>query len=122
MVAVTATANLLAEDYTNQGAYVYIGLANGDPGSGNKPLNEASGGSYARVKTTWQLPANNGVVTGTSVTINVPDGTYYYMIFCQQSTGANMVDNCRINGSTGVVVNGSGGNGQVQIIPTYTQS
>ena len=95
MTNVTATAGTLVTDYKSLGNY--IGLATGAPGSTATPANEATGGSpaYARVATTWTVVG--GVATGSAVTINVPAGTYSYMLLCSGSSGNNMVDWCAIS-------------------------
>lgn len=90
MTNVTATAQALITDYSGLGSW--IGLATGNPGSTNSPSNEATGGSpaYARQETGWTVSGSTAI--GTPVTINVPAGTYSYMIFCSASSGNNMVD------------------------------
>lgn len=74
----------------------WIGLCTGNPGGTATPANEASGGSpaYARQSTTWTV--GGATATGSTVTLNVPAGTYSYMILCSGSTGNNMVEWCPI--------------------------
>lgn len=95
MTNVTATAELMVTYYSGLGAW--IGLCTGAPGTTNAPSNEASGGSpaYARQETTWTVSGATAI--GSAVTINVPAGTYNYMIFCSASTGNAMVDWCSIS-------------------------
>jgi hypothetical protein len=73
----------------------YIGVCTGVPGSTSTVLNEATGGSpaYARQATTWTA-GTNGSHTGSPVVLNLPAGTYPYMIMCSASSGNNMVDWC----------------------------
>ena len=94
MTNVTATATDIVTDYSNLGNY--IGLCTGAPGSTATPANEATGGSpaYARQATTWAVSGAQAL--GSAVTINVPAGTYSYMIMCSGSSGDNMVDWCAI--------------------------
>jgi len=95
MTNVSATAGTIVTDYKSLGNWV--GLATGNPGSTSTPANEATGGSpaYARQSTTWTV--SGATATGSSVTINVPAGTYSYMILCSGSSGNNMVDWCPIS-------------------------
>lgn len=93
MTNVLATAQNIANDYTALGDY--IGLCTGPPGNTSTVLNEATGGSpaYARQATTWTA-GTNGSASGSQVIINLPPGTYPYMIVCSGATGNNMVDWC----------------------------
>jgi hypothetical protein len=113
MVNVSSTAQSLSNDYVGMGAW--IGLATDDPGNSTTPANEAAGGGYTRVKTTW-TPGDGGANQGSPVTINLPSGAYPYMILCADANGQNMIDNCKING---VVLNSDG---QIVVTPTYTQT
>lgn len=90
MTNVDATADTIVSDYTALGSW--IGLCTGNPGNTSAPSNEATGGSpaYARQETTWTVTGSTA--TGTPVTLNVPAGTYTYMILCSGSSGSNMVD------------------------------
>lgn len=94
MTNVTSTAQNQVNDYSAQGNW--IGLCSGNPGSTSAPSNEASGGSpaYARQATSWNVSGPTAI--GSAVTINVPAGTYGYMIMCSASSGNNMVDWCPI--------------------------
>lgn len=93
MVNVLATAQNLDNVFTGYGDY--IGVCTGVPGSTSTVLNEATGGSpaYARQATTWTAGVNGSAV-GSQVTINLPAGTYPYMIMCSASSGNNMIDWC----------------------------
>lgn len=115
MVNVTNTAQTLSKDYTALGSY--IGIASVDPGSSSTPTSEASGGSpaYARQQTTWTA-GSGGVYNGSAVTINLPKGTYNYMILCSQATGDNMIDNCPIPQQILTA------DGSLTVQPVYTQS
>ena len=93
MVNVLATAQNLNNDYSAMGDW--IGVCTGVPGSTATVLNEATGGSpaYARQQTDW-TSGSNGSAVGSAVTLNLPAGTYPYMIMCSGSSGNNMVDWC----------------------------
>lgn len=113
MVAVTNTKQTLAAYYATLGTY--FGLATGNPGATATPANEASGGSYARVATTWSA-GSGGVMNGTAVTVNAQANTYTYTIMCSGSSGNNMIDNVAINSTV------LSAPGQIVLTPTYTQS
>lgn len=72
MAAIAATKQSMADAWKALGAF--IGLATGDPGTTATPANELTGGSYARVATTW-TSATGGVVNGAAVTVNAPGST-----------------------------------------------
>lgn len=90
MTNVTSTAQALINDYSALGNW--IGLCTGNPGSTAAPSNEASGGSpaYARQATSWDVSGPTAI--GSAVTLNVPAGTYAYMIMCSAASGNSMVD------------------------------
>lgn len=54
-------------------AATFISLHDGDPGE-TTGANEISGGTYARIATTWPASATNSSITGSAVTLNVPAG------------------------------------------------
>lgn len=112
-IAVATTRQALANTYATQGTF--FGLATGSPGSTSTPANEASGGGYARVATTWTA-GSGGVQNGSAVTINAAAGTYTFAILCSAATGTTMVDNSAI---TSTVLSAAG---QIVLTPTYTQS
>lgn len=112
-IAVATTRQTLANAYYAIGSYV--GLATGDPGTTATPSNEASGGSYARVATTWSA-STGGVANGTAVTINAAAATYTYAFMATSVSGTNMYDKCTITSTT------LSGAGQIIVTPTYTQS
>lgn len=93
MVNVLDTAQIIAEDFSALGDW--IGVCTGVPGNSETVNNEATGGNpaYARQTTDW-TQHTNGSVTGSVVSLNLPPGTYPYMIMCSQSTGNNMMDWC----------------------------
>lgn len=105
------TAQNITNDYTALGNW--IGVCTGPPGNSSTVLNEASGGSpaYARQATTWTANSN-GSATGSQVTLNLPAGTYPYMIVCSSSSGNTMVDWCIL--STPI---STGAQGPVTITP-----
>jgi hypothetical protein len=113
-IKIPGTAQKLAVDYTQLGAF--IGLTTGDPGTGSSPANEPSGGGYARQKTTWKPPAG-GVSVGSQVTIPVPAGTYTFMIVMDAATNGNLIDWCQIPATP---ITGSGG--KILVTPQYAQS
>ena len=88
-----STAQNVCNDYTAMGSW--IGLCTGPPGNSSTVLNECSGGSpaYTRQETSW-TPGGNGGASGSTVTMNLPSGTYPYMIMCASSSGNTVVDWC----------------------------
>lgn len=114
-IAVATSRQALADAYKLLGTW--IGVATADPGTSATPSNEATGGSpaYARKQTTW-TSSTGGVVTGTSVTVDVPTGTFTHIILANLVSGANMVDKAAV---TSVVMSAQG---QIVITPTYTQT
>jgi len=112
-IAVATTRQTLADAYKVIGAHV--ALATGDPGTSATPSNEASGGSYARVATTW-TSSTGGVVNGSAVTINAAAATYTYSFLCTASSGNNMFDKTAITSTT------LSSAGQIIVTPTITIS
>ena len=112
-ISVDATRQKLADTYASLGKF--FGLATADPGTTATPGNEASGGSYARVATTWS-PNGGGSETGSSCTINANPATYTYAILCSAASGNNMIDNCSIDSTTLSTP------GQIVLTPIYQQS
>ena len=107
---VTATKNTLVDTLAALGAYV--GLATGAPGSSATPANEASGGSYARVATTWGS-TSGGSKPGSAVIINAQAGTYTHGFIASAASGNNQIDNAAL--SPNIVLNAPG---QVVVTPT----
>lgn len=67
------SATALDTGLTAQGAAAtWVSLHTGDPGTTG--ANEVTGGSYARMQTTWGS-ASAGVMTGSQVSITVPAST-----------------------------------------------
>ena len=68
------------------GGGTYISLHTGSPGTSG--ANEVTGGSYARVQTTWSS-SSGGSKAGSQVTINVPASTTiaYFGIWSAASSG-----------------------------------
>lgn len=117
MVACSATQNTLANDYTALGNW--LGLATGAPGNTATPSNEATGGGYVRLQTSWSAAAqSSGSATssGTAQTLSVAAGTYTFMLLASASTtgAANMIDNASI---TSIAL---GASGQIVLTPTFT--
>jgi len=113
-INVPGTAQKLADDYTQLGAY--IGLTTDDPGTTAPPANEPTGGVYKRQKTTW-THTSGGVYTGSQVTIPVPAGTYKFMIVMDAATGGDLIDWCKIP-ATPITPGG----GKILVTPQYGQS
>jgi hypothetical protein len=113
MVRIDTTRQKLAEAYAGLGTY--FGLAPEDPGDSATPADEAVGGGYARVATTWSAGAA-GVQNGTACIINAAGGTYGYAILCADDSGPTMIDNAKIAGAM------LPSDGQIVLTPTYTQS
>jgi hypothetical protein len=111
-IRIDTTRQALADAYGSVGKF--LGLATADPGAAPAPANEASGGSYARVATTWS-GTGGGFEQGAPCTINVNAGTYTFAILCSAATGANMVDNCTIDS---IVLSTAG---QIVLTPAYVQ-
>jgi hypothetical protein len=114
MVACTATLNTLAADYAAAGTW--IGLTTGNPGTGTTPQHEATGGSYARVQTTWSA-YGVGTQNGTTVTIQAPAGIYTNAFIASASTGNNMTDNIAFSTPITLLVAG-----QITFTLSYTQT
>ena len=112
-ISVDTTRQQLADTYVQLGTF--FGLATDDPGTTATPAHEASGGSYARVATTWSA-GNGGSETGSKCTINAEPGTYTYAILCAMASGDNMIDNCGIDATT------LSSPGQIVLSPIYGQS
>ena len=111
-IRIDATRQALADAYGGLGKF--LGLATADPGAAAAPANEASGGSYARVATTWSSEIG-GFEQGTACTINANAGTYTFAILCSAANGANMIDNSIIDSTVLSTA------GQIVLTPTYVQ-
>jgi hypothetical protein len=114
-IAIGTTRQALADAYKGLGSFV--GVATGNPGTTVTPAFEASGGSpaYARKATSW-VSSTGGVVNGSAITLDVPAGTYAWIILASASSGANGVDYADV---TDVVMSAQG---QLVVTPTYTQT
>jgi hypothetical protein len=112
-IAVAASRQTVANAYAGLGAY--IGVCTGDPGTTNTPANEATGGGYVRVATTW-TPGSTGTEAGSAVTVNVPAGTFTYILLASASSGNTMVDKTAVASTTMSAA------GQLVITPNYTQT
>lgn len=96
---------------------VYVSLHTASPGTTG--ANEASGGSpaYARQATTWSADStDDGVRTGTQVTIDLPAGTYTHFGLWSAASGGTYIDGGTIASTT------LSAQGQIKVTPTYTQS
>lgn len=113
-IAVNATKEALATEYTSLGSWISLHTA--DPGSTG--ASEATGGSpaYARKQTTWTAGASDGVSNGSQVTFDAPAGTYTHVGIWSLSSAGTFIDKVAISAVT------LGAQGQILITPTYTQS
>jgi len=110
-----ATLNAAGTEVTTTLGSKYISLHSASPGTTG--ANEISGGTYARVATTWGTESG-GVSLGSAVTINVPASTTvaYYGIWTAAS-GVTYVDGGALPSSETY-----GGAGTYILTPTYTAS
>ncbi|QKT07924.1 hypothetical protein HUN08_12550 [Gordonia sp. X0973] len=117
-VQIAGTRQTMADSYKNiagSGA-PYVALYTGNPGaSGNS--NEVTGGTpaYARKQTTW-TSGSGGALSGTSVTIDVPAGTYTYAGIWTAASGGSCIDWVAITSTT------LGAQGQIVVTPSFTQT
>lgn len=101
-----ATRETAAQSITALGTW--HSLHTGDPSTTG--ANEASGGSpaYARKQTTWTNGSTDGSVAGSTVTFDVPAGTYLWLGLWSASTGGTFIGAKQINGTTGVTLSAQG--------------
>jgi len=112
-IRIDTTRQALADAYGGLGKF--LGLATADPGAAPAPANEASGGSYARVATTWSAKVG-GWEQGTACTVTADAGTYTFAILCSAATGDTMIDNCEIDKTILSTA------GQIVLTPAYVQT
>lgn len=114
MAKTTALLNTLASAYA--GAGDYLSLHTADPGTTG--TSEATGGSpaYARKQTTWGSPSG-GAITGSSVTFDVPAGTYTHWGRWTAVTGGTFRDGGALSSSVTLSAQG-----QVVAPITYTET
>lgn len=90
---------------TNEQNAKYISLHTASPGTTG--ANEVTGGSYARVATSWGS-ISGGSVTGSQVTINVPASTTIaYWGLWNASSGGNYYDGGQLPQSVSYVSSGT---------------
>lgn len=96
MAKTTAFKTTLLNAYL--GAAVYASLHTADPGTTG--ASEATGGSpaYARKVITWGSPSA-GVVSGGTVTFDIPAGTFTHIGFWSAVTAGTYVDGYALNAS-----------------------
>jgi hypothetical protein len=113
--ALNAAANAQTASGTNQNNAKYISLHSASPGTSG--ANEISGGSYARVATTWGA-ASAGSAVGSQVVINVPASTTveYWGMWTAASGGTYIDGGALPNNET------YAGAGTYDLTPTYTAS
>lgn len=97
----TATRNaMLSAVYSNSASAgvqaAYASVHTGDPGTTG--ANEASGGSYARQPVTWAAPSG-GSVSGGTVNVPLPAGTYGYVGYWTALTAGTFVSGYAMNGT-----------------------
>lgn len=93
----------------------WIAVCTASPGTGPAVSNEATGGSYARVQTTWGT-VTGGVTTGSAVTVNLPVGTFTHIAICTASSGSTLYDWYALGTSIVMSIAGT-----VTITPTDTE-
>ena len=91
----------------------YISLHQGSPGTTG--ANEAAGGTpvYARKQTTWTVGTDDGIVTGSEVTVDVPAGTYDHFGIWSLVSGGVYVDGGTIPSTV------MSAQGQIKVIPVW---
>jgi len=94
------------------GAYISLHTA----AAGTTGANEATGGGYARVQTTW-TPGTTGVVNGSSVSISCAAGTYVESGIFSTSTSGTFVGSTTFTGGN-VTVSGTGAS--ITVTPQIT--
>jgi len=94
-IKVPQTRQSLADAWKGLGSW--IGAATNDPGVTQTPASEVSGGGYARAQATY-TSGSGGNVSGSAVTLPVPNVTINYAILASAATvgAANMIDNCAV--------------------------
>jgi hypothetical protein len=114
-IAIDATKEVLAQAYAGLGTWISLHTAS----PGTTGASEATGGSpaYARKETEWSAGGEDGVVTGTSVIIDVPAGTYTHIGLWDAASGGNLIDTAALGSSVTM-----SSQGQVVLTPTFTQS
>ena len=125
-IEIANTRQILANAYKVAGAAhnsvpggnPYVGLHTGPPGPSGT-ANQVTGGSpaYARKQMVW-TSGSGGVLTGSSVTIDVPAGTYTHASLWTGPTGdgaAVCIDWVKITDTT------LGAQGQIVVTPSFTQ-
>jgi hypothetical protein len=88
-----------------------VSLHTGDPGTTG--ANEAAGGSYTRMQTTWAGGSDDGVVPGSEVTIDANAGAYSH--FGVWSAGGTFRHGGALPGTVTL-----GAAGQIKVTPTVT--
>jgi hypothetical protein len=118
MVNVASTAQKLSDDYARLGTW--IGLASVDGSNPTGPPLEVPKGAagYGRVQTTWSSESG-GVNLGIAVTLSAPAGEYNFVTLHTESdpsqNGDALIDYTQID----AILNNDG---QIVVVPTYTQS
>ena len=111
-IATTTMQGVLATAYGSNSTFISLHTAS----PGTTGTNEATGGSYARVATTWGA-ASAGAITGSQVTINAAAGTYTHVGLWTLGTGGVFQDSYAL--PTAVVLSVAG---TIKVTPTFTES
>ena len=116
MSAFTAPATLEVKAEAQRALGGWISLHDASPGTTG--ANEATGGSpaYEREQTTWTDGGDDGVITGSQVTIDVPADTYTHFGVWTLQTGGVYIDGGTITSTT------LSAQGQIKVTPTLTES
>ena len=97
-----ATHQAASNAIANLGAYISLHTA----AAGTTGANEATGGSYARVQTTWSA-GSTGTNTGSVVNISCAAGTYVEGGIWSLVSGGTFVGSAAFTGGN-VIVSGTG--------------
>lgn len=112
MAIPNATHQAAATAISALGNYISVHTAP----AGTTGASEATGGSYVRLATTW-TPGTTGIVTGSTVNIAVPAGTYVEGGIFNAATGGTFVGSGAFAGGN-VIVSGVGAS--INITPTIS--
>jgi hypothetical protein len=112
MAIPNATKQSLADAWAALGSYVSLHTA----AAGTTGANEASGGGYARVQTTWTA-GTTGVDTGSAVNVSCAAGTYTEGGLWATSTAGTFRSSAAFSGGSIVVV---GTGASITVTPSVT--
>jgi hypothetical protein len=113
-IAIPTSRQALANTYATLGTWIFA--ATGNPGTTTTVANEVTGGSYARLQTTWTAGAG-GIQNGSQVILAIPAGTTVtFGGVASAVSGANQTDNAAITSTAFASA------GQLVMTPGYTQT